>query len=237
MNINGNNIHFPIRYTPSKLQIDALEFLKKSIMSGKKYCLVNLPTGVGKSFLAVAMLSNWYRNFVNPSAKFDILTNSKVLQNQYLRDFDFINNYKGRSNYYCDRYDTDCGNGKELCKILKTSCDTCPYDIAKNKWIAGDIGLTNFHLFNTLSLYQKNILESRQANVLIIDESHDFESVYSDFLSSKVSAKTLKKCGFTLKEIETIDDKFISKIKYIDKYLEFLERKLIPMLEKKNEIV
>ena len=82
--------------------------------------------------------------------------------------------------------------------------------------------------------YQIDLLKRRDSNVLIIDESHDFESVYSDFLSTKISAKTLKKCGFGLKEIETLDDKFISKIKYLDRYLEFLERKLIPMLEDKK---
>lgn len=232
--INDKTIYFPIRYTPKDYQIDALDFIKKSITTGRKYLLLNLPTGCGKSFLSVGMFSNWYKNYINQNAKFDILTNSKILQQQYLRDFDFVNNYKGRSNYYCDKYDTDCGNGKELCRILKSPCDSCPYDIAKNKWLAGDIGLTNFHLFNTLSLYQTDLLKRREGNVLIIDESHDFESVFSDFLSTKISAKTLKKCGFTLKEIETLDDKFISKIKYLNKYVEFLERKLIPMLEDKK---
>lgn len=232
--VNGKKIHFPIRYIPKDYQIDALDFLKKSIMSGKRYCLLNLPTGTGKSFISVAMFANWYKNFVNSSAKFDILTNSKILQQQYLKDFEFINNYKGRSNYYCEKYDTDCGNGKELCRVLKSPCDSCPYDIAKNKWLAGNIGLTNFHLFNTLSLYQTDVLKRRESNVLIIDESHDFESVYSDFLSTKISAKTLKKCGFNLKELENLDDRFISKIKHIDKYLEFAERKLIPMLKDKQ---
>ena len=231
--VNDKQIHFPIRYIPKDYQIDALDFVKKSVMTGKKYILLNLPTGTGKSFISVAMFANWYRNFVNENAKLDVLTNSKILQQQYLKDFEFINNYKGRSNYWCDKYSTDCANGKELCKILKSPCSECPYDIAKNKWLVGGIGLTNFHLFNTLSLYQKETLEKRGANVLIIDESHDFESVYSDFLSTKVSAKTLKKCGFGLKEIETLDDRFISKIKYLDKYLEFLERKLTPMLEEK----
>jgi len=233
--INDKKIWFQIRYTPKTYQIDALDFIKKSINTGKRFILLNLPTGTGKSFISVGMFANWYKNFVNENAKFDVLTNSKILQQQYLRDFSFINNYKGRSNYYCDKYDTDCGNGKELCRILKTTCDSCPYDTAKNKWIAGDIGLTNFHLFNTLSLFQTSILKSRQGNVLIIDESHDFESVFSDFLSTKVSAKTLKKCGFGLKEIETIDDKYISKIKYLNKYLEFLDKKLIPMLTDKQK--
>lgn len=233
IDINGKKIYYPIRYSPKNYQIEALEFIKKNIMSGRKYLLLNLPTGTGKSFISVGMFTNWYKNFVNSSAKFDILTNSKILQQQYLKDFDFINNYKGRSNYYCQKYDTDCGNGKELCRVLKSPCDSCPYDIAKNKWLNGGIGLTNFHLFNTLSLYQTDLLKRRDSNVLIIDESHDFESVYSDFLSTKISAKTLKKCGFGLKEIETLDDKFISKIKFLNKYLEFLERKLIPMLNEK----
>jgi len=233
--VNDKTIYFPIRYIPKDYQITALDFLKTSIMTGKKYMLLNLPTGLGKSFISVGMFANWYRNFVNPSAKFDILTNSKILQQQYLRDFDFINNYKGRSNYYCEKYDTDCGNGKELCRILKSPCTSCPYDSARNKWLSGDIGLTNFHLFNTLSLYQTDLLKRRDGNVLIIDESHDFESVFSDFLSTKISAKTLKKCGFVLKDIENIDSKFISKIKSLDKYLEYLEKKLIPQLKSKKE--
>lgn len=232
--VNDKKIHFPIRYKPKEYQIDALNFIKKSINNGKKFILLNLPTGTGKSFISVCMFANWYRNFVNETAKLDVLTNSKILQQQYLRDFDFINNYKGRSNYYCEKYDTDCGTGKELCRVLRSPCDACPYDIAKNKWLSGSIGLTNFHLFNTLSLYQTDLLKRRDGNVLIIDESHDFESVFSDFLSTKMSAKTLKKCGFNLKEIETLDDRYISKIKTLDKYLEFLERILISKLEDKQ---
>jgi Rad3-related DNA helicase len=233
--IDGKKIYFPIRYTPKDYQIQALDFLKKSIMSGNKFILCNFGTGVGKSFISVAMFTNWYRNFVNPDSKFDILTNSKVLQEQYIKDFDHVNNFKGKSNYYCRIYDCTCDTGKELCAIMKNKCESCPYDDAKNKWISGDIGLLNFHLFNTLSIYQKDILKRRNGNVLIIDESHDMEAIFSDFLSSKMSAKILKKCGLGLKEIEDIDNKYISKIKYLDKYLEFLERKLIPILEKKKD--
>lgn len=233
--VDGVKIWFPIRYQPKQYQIDALNFIKKSICNKKRFILMNLSTGSGKSFLSAAMFSNWYKNFINSDARFDIITNSKVLQQQYLKDFDFINSYKGRSNYYCDKFNCNCAEGKELCKILKVPCDSCPYDVAKNKWIASDIGITNFHLFNTLSLYQTETLNRRGSNVLIIDECHDFESVYSDFLSTKISAKILKKCGLTLKEIEDIDDRFISKIKYLDKYLEFLERKLIPELSRKKD--
>lgn len=231
--IDGKKIFFPIKYIPRDYQIDALDFIKKSILTKKKYILLNLSTGTGKSMLAATLFTNWYKNVINKNAKFDIITNSKVLQEQYLKDFDFIKNYKGKSNYYCQHFDTDCGNGKELSKILKHHCGSCPYDIAKNKWIHGDISLTNFHLFNTLSIYQQNILEQRKSNVLIIDECHDFESVFSDFLSTKLNANILKKCGFTLKEVEKLDN-LLSKIKSLTKYLDFLEKKIIPDLEKKH---
>lgn len=234
--VNDKKIYFPLKYTPTDYQIQSLEFLKKSINNSKRFMLCNLSTGTGKSFL-VMMFANWYRNYINTDSnvKIDILTNSKVLQQQYLNDFKFINNYKGKSNYYCQPFDCQCDAGKELCKILKRPCASCPYDIAKLSWIESSIGLTNFHLFDTLTLFQQDTLKRRNGNVLIIDECQSFESTFSDYLSSKISSKILKKCGFQLKEIETLDDKYISKIKYLDKYLEFLERKLIPMLESKQQ--
>lgn len=232
--ISGKKIFFPVRYTPTQLQIDALDFVKRSIMNQKRFILLNLGVGSGKSFLAVSMFANWYRNFVNSNAKIDVITNSKVLQDQYLKDFDFIKNYKGRNNYYCDRFSTDCGAAKELHTVLKTgSCDSCPYDKAKTEWLSSQIGLTNFHMFSTLTLFQKDIIKSRNANVLIIDECHLFESIFADYLSTKISAKILKKCGLSLNELEKYDDRYISKIKTLEKYLEFLERKLIPDLESK----
>ena len=232
--IGDKKIYFPLKYTPTEYQLQSLDFFKKSINNSKRFIMCNLATGTGKSFL-VMLFANWYRNQVNtdPDVKVDILTNSKSLQQQYLNDFDFINNYKGKSNYYCQPFDCQCDTGKDLCKILKRPCTSCPYEVAKNAWISSPIGLTNFHLFDTLSLFQQDTLKRRNGNVLIIDECQSFESTFSDYLSSKISAKILKKCGFQLKEIETLDDKFISKIKYLDKYLEFLERKLIPILEQK----
>jgi len=231
--VDDKKIYFPLKYEPKKYQIDGLNFIKNSILTGKRFILENLPTGVGKSFMVI-MLANWYKGFVNSDAKFDILTASKILQNQYIKDFNFICNYKGKSNYYCQPFDCQCDTGKELCGIMNKRCESCPYDRAKDAWISSDIGLTNFHLFDTLSLFQTDTLKRREGNVLIIDECQSFEETFSGYLSSKLSSKTLKRCGFELKEIDEIDNKYISKIKFLDKYLEFLERKLIPMLYKKR---
>ncbi|NPV12888.1 MAG: DEAD/DEAH box helicase family protein [Ignavibacteria bacterium] len=224
--INNINIYFPLKLKPREQQLEALNFLKQSINNGKRYCLLNLPTGSGKSYL-IMMFANWYRNFVNKYAKFDILTNSKILQNQYINEFPFIKDYRGKSNFYCDPHDTTVNNGKSICSVLGPYCGIeCPYENAKKIWQDSDIGLTNFHLFNTIAIYAKKILEGRDSHVLVIDEAHDFESVFCDFITISMSAKSLKKYGFDLKEIEDYDNR-ISRIKKISDFIGFIKHQFV----------
>lgn len=226
------NIYFPLKLKPRPQQIDAINFVKESINSGKKYMLLQLPTGSGKSYFTI-MFTNWYKNFINKNAKFDIITNSKILQEQYISDYDFIHNLKGRVNYDCNPYNTDCSSGWEICKTNGPKCGSeCPYTNAKENWKAANIGLTNFHMFNTFAVYTKMIKDDKKSNVLIIDESHDFESVFCDFISTTLSSKSLKKYGFNLKEIEDYDEK-ISRIKKIDDYVGFIENQFLKDIDEK----
>ena len=229
-------IHYPLKMKPRNQQIEMLEFIKKSINSGKKYMLLNASVGSGKSYFAI-MFMNWYKNFINKNAKFDILTNSKILQDQYVSDFGFIKNFKGRGNYECEPYNTNCSNGWEICKgspQQKECGDDCPYVKAKKEWQSSQIGLTNFHLYNTFAIYVQAILEERKSNVLIIDESHDFESVFCDFISTTLSAKSLKKYGFDFKEIEDYDNK-IFNIRKIDDYIGFIQNQFLKDLDNKMD--
>lgn len=227
-------IHYPLNLIPRKQQIDGFKFVKNAINTGNKYMLLNLPTGTGKSYFVI-MFINWYLNYINKTAKFDILTNSKILQDQYINDYSYIKNFKGRANYYCDPHNTDCSNGYEICKTLGPHCKMeCPYEKAKAEWIGSKVGLTNFHLFDTLSLYLTATLDERESNVLIIDESHDFESVFCDFISTNLSTVSLKKYGFNLKEIENYDNK-IRRIDYLTQYIGFIQNQFISDIEKKAD--
>ena len=226
------NIHFPLKLKPRNQQLEALDFTKKSINSAKKYVMLQMPTGSGKSYFTL-MFTNWYKNHINKNAKFDIITNSKILQDQYINDYPFMKNLKGRANYPCDPYNTNCSLGWEICKTVGPKCGSeCPYTNAKEQWQGSDISLTNFHLFNTFAIYTKMITEERKSNVLIIDEGHDFESVFCDFISTTLSAKALRKYGFDLKEIEDYDDR-IMRIKTIDQYVGFIEKKFLIDIDKK----
>ena len=148
------------------------------------------------SYFAV-MLMNWYTMHINPDAKFDLLTNSKILQNQYVNEFPFIKSLKGQNSYLCNTYGGSCQEGKEMSKALKRKCTDCPYDQAFMDWITSKVSLTNFHLFNTYHIFLPQVIENKQRNVLIIDEAHDFESVLCDFITMKITERNLKGMGFS----------------------------------------
>jgi len=217
-------VYFPMELPPREQQLTALEFCKTNINNGKKYMLLNMPTGSGKSYFVV-MFANWYKNFINKNAKFDILTNSKLLQDQYIRDFPFITNLKGRKNYWCNHHKTDCGEGKELNKILKRICFDCPYDISKMKWMESQLSITNFALFISLSLFVDSI-ERKNSNVLIVDEAHDFESVFCDYISTKLNFRVLKKYGFNQKMIKIYERRF-RQIKTPVDFIEFIKDEFV----------
>ncbi len=195
-------IYFPLKFKPREQQVEVLNMIKSSINNGKKFILLNAPTGSGKSYVAV-MFMNWYLNYINSGAKFDIITNSKILQQQYNDEFNFICDLRGQSNYHCNKHNTDCRTGRELDKALKQPhCGACPYDTAKEIWSNGQASLTNFHLYNSFTFFVPTTMVKRGSNVLIVDEAHDFESVFCDFISVKLSPRIFKNYGMEERDIE-----------------------------------
>jgi len=231
--INENiNIHYPLTLKPREQQLQAMKFIQDNINTGNKYCLAGLPTGSGKSYL-VSMFANWYTNHVNKSAKFDIITNSKILQKQYIRDYSVIKNFEGRANYICEPHDTNCHIGADICRN-REKCDDCPYQVAKKAWQISDISLTNFHLYNTMALYATHILNERESNVLIIDEAHSFEEVFCSFITTNICSKALKKYGFDFKEIEDYERQ-ICRIKKIDQFIGFVKNQFLSDIDAKMD--
>lgn len=159
------------KYKPRKEQKDALNFIDETYRNNKtfKFFLMDLPVGVGKSYLAL-MIADWYKKNVNKTAKVDIITNSKILQDQYSNTYESICDLKGKENYECEQYSCSCAQGAEFNRLNKTSCDSCPYTYAKESFISGGISLTNFYLYILYAIYNQKLLESRSSRVLIVDE-------------------------------------------------------------------
>lgn len=210
-----------IKYTPRIEQQDAIDFISNNQKENPntKFYLLNMPVGVGKSHLAV-MISDWYTSKIDKTAKVDIITAGKILQDQYDLTYESIKNLKGKENYQCKSYSTSCANGKEFNRLNKTTCDLCPYDDSKNGYMGGKVSLTNFHLYLTYAVYNQKMFEQRESNVLIVDECHELDSVMSDFISIKITETLIKRLKFT-NEYEII--KALSKVKSISDYVGFLK--------------
>jgi ATP-dependent DNA helicase DinG len=208
------------KYTPRKEQTECIEFIDSEYRKNKenKFFLLNLPVGTGKSHLAL-MIADWYLKNVHGGAKVDVITNSKILQDQYSNTYESINDLKGKENYSCSQYACSCAQGAEFNRLNKTSCESCPHSGAREGFISGKISLTNFYLYILYALYMPKSLEVRGANVLIVDEAHEFDDVMSDFITIKITETLVKRLKFS-NEDEII--KKLKKVTSITSYIEFL---------------
>lgn len=209
------------KYLPRKEQTETLDFIASEYKKDKekKFFLLNLPPGVGKSHLAL-MIADWYKKNINQFAKFDIITNSKILQDQYMDTYESINDLKGKDNYDCSSYACSCAQGAEFNRLNKTQCESCPHAAARDGYIGGQISLTNFYLYILYALYNTKLLEARGAKVLIVDEAHEFDDVMSDFISIKITETVIKRLKFSS---ETKIIKELKKVKTISDYIDFLK--------------
>lgn len=220
------------KYKPRKEQKEALSFIDSEYQKNKlnKFFLLNLPVGSGKSHLAL-MIADWYKKNVNKLAKVDIITNSKLLQDQYSNEYESISDLKGKDNYECEQYSCSCAQGAEFNRLNKTSCESCPYTSAKESFISGNISLTNFYLYILYAIYNPKLLESRDSRVLIVDEAHEFDDVMSDFITIKVTENMVKRFKFAdeysiMKQLKAVT----SISNYVD-FLKYLNGEVLTTLE------
>ncbi len=212
------------KYKPRKEQKEALSFIDSEYQKNKlnKFFLLNLPVGSGKSHLAL-MIADWYRKNVSKMARVDIITNSKILQDQYADTYESIADLKGKENYECESYSCSCAQGAEFNRLNKTSCESCPYSFSRENYISGGISLTNFYLYILYAIYNPKLMENRGAKVLIVDEAHEFDDVMSDFISIKITDNVVKKFKFSneydilkkLKSVSSISD-YVEFLKYLN---------------------
>lgn len=181
------------KFKPRKEQLDCLDFIEKEYEKNKenKFYLLNMPTGIGKSHMAM-LIANFYLTKVNRGAKIDIITSGKLLQDQYSKTYDSINDLKGKDNYYCEQYSSSCSQGTEFNRLNKTKCELCPHSSAKDGFISGKISLTNFYLYILYALYMEKVLESRDSKVLIVDECLHPETEITLFDNSNKKIKDIK---------------------------------------------
>jgi len=246
-----------VKYFPfekiRKEQSRAIEFSIDSFESGKKFVVLELGTGVGKSAIGITV-SRYMDAHGSPIKNQDgenltgsyVITTQKILQEQYLRDFGGNNNktcllrsIKSSSNYQCSFYsDQSCAesrrilsklakhlNGSDFQKQCKTQCQ---YGLEKQEFIDSPISVTNFSYFLAETMYAGK-LEPR--SLLVVDEAHNTETELGKFIEvtfSEKFARDVLKCKMPKNLDQDSVYEWIKKIyvKSANKYMKDLEKSL-----------
>lgn len=187
-----NKYHFPFD-TIREQQSQIIDELNK-IPPEKKYIFLQCGTGIGKSALAVTMGKT--------AGKAYIVSTSKQLQDQYVKDFSNkgLVTMKGRSNYPCFVLDdkSDCSKGPCIgLPEIKNSCkEHCSY--YKQKELAN-----KSQLFCTNYAFLLSSSDLKKRDLLVFDEAHNIENEIISFATINIKPlRTLKK----VKKTVTKDD-------------------------------
>jgi ATP-dependent DNA helicase DinG len=202
-------------------QEKAINFAIDSYESGKRYVILEIGTGGGKSAIGVTIsryLESNGKNILDddnmPLAGSYILTTQKVLQQQYIDDFgpgtgvskNLMLSIKSSTNYTCGFYkDQTCAESRRvLSQLGKRVAGTeyhkhcrggkCGYAKDKQSFIESPISITNFSYFFAETTYGKKLVPR---NLLIVDEAHNIEQQLGKFIEvtySEKFAKEVLKC-------------------------------------------
>ena len=180
---------FKNRYAPRPEQIHIIDEIVDAMDMGFKNIILEAGTGIGKSAIAVTIA-----NMVRDSY---ICTMTNQLQSQYLDDFaDKLTEIKGRSNYACNYrgYCDDC----QMEEDNEYKCYDCPYTWALRRALESKNIITNYDYLFYAGAYA-GLFKPRQ--LLILDETHNFEKKIMNLVSNELNRKTIiRKYGFDIFE-------------------------------------
>lgn len=195
---------FPYSTVRNEQSVSIDVVLDAFINKGKKFVVLELGTGCGKS--AIGLTVARYMNANLPATEgfgrgAYVLTTQKVLQEQYLQDFGppagELVSIKSASNFNCQFFNGNtCGESLRLLKNetkgspfwVKCMFDCC-YKKEKARFLASPESTTNYSYFLAETMYGGKITAR---DLLILDEAHNCEGELSKFIEVIISEKFSK---------------------------------------------
>lgn len=183
---------FPYKDTRQE-QERAIDFaLDAFIEQDKRFVVIEAGTGVGKSAIGFT-ISQYYNNHVRGNGTY-YLTTQKVLQEQYMRDFKArgMLNLQSSTNFQCKYYkQKTCAMARREMECtqdnrFKQSCGGtgCRYRKAKQDFMDGHNGVTNFSYFLAETYYSQQLTPR---SLMVIDECHNTEIQLGNFVEIVIS--------------------------------------------------
>lgn len=192
--------HFPFS-KPRQFQLETVSEITEAIEKGYKYIVLEAGTGTGKSAVAATLSGMFDSSY--------ILTVTKQLQDQYLKDFSDLGFklVKGRSNFMCKNYlknglEQSCDLGR--CVVEGHSCkyslnshenqkitrqNTCRYYFQKYLGLNSRVTVANYHY---MFLELNYVSDFSKRSLMICDEAHNIESMMMNQLTLEFDRKDLK---------------------------------------------
>jgi Rad3-related DNA helicase len=119
------------------------------------------------------MLAKTIADWANKPA--NIITTTKLLQEQYRRDFADTPNLMGRDNYFCEERQLPCG--EDLGDGVKSWCEGCAYKREVSRATTEKVAFFNYYTYFVHRAYKP---------VLIVDEAHNLLSTISELSSLRL---------------------------------------------------
>ena len=226
-------------------QKNAIDFAIDAFTNqNKRFVVIEAGTGVGKSAIGLTLARylnkhGLFSDDYNPGAYF--LTTQKILQDQYLRDFGKPSgrmlSIKSSANYKCKfhKHNT-CADSLRALKVaernsnfFKSCAFGCIYRKAKEDFIAGSEGVTNFSYFLAETYYAGKLVPK---NVLVVDEAHNCDMELSKFIEIAITERFAKQAlKLQMPEIKTqvqaykwvkevYEPKLSNHLKHVEKMME-----------------
>ena len=197
-------------------QREALDAAREAFEDGKRFVIIEAPTGSGKSAIAVALAREAGSSY--------ILTAQKVLQEQYARDFPELALMKGRSNYPCLVAPTHAAAAPCLAGRRFPACDDCPYFVAKDVAMAASAVTLNYAYYLAELNYAGGF---RHRELLVLDEAHNAEGALMGFVQVTLGEGWLARAGIERPLPPPLGD---------DAYFDFAEELVPDLLERGREL-
>lgn len=165
-------------------QREAIESVRDAFAAGKRFVVLEAPTGSGKSAIAVTLAREAESAFV--------LTAQKVLQDQYVRDFADLAIMKGRSNYPCLIAPTHAAAAPCIAGRRLPACDECPYFTAKAVAMDARVTTMNYAYYLAELNYSGGF---GHRDLLVLDEAHNTEAALMGFVQVSIGEAQLARAG------------------------------------------
>ena len=176
-------LEFPFSHF-RKGQREAIERSLAAFDAGKRFVVIEAPTGSGKSAIAVT--------HARQAASAFVLTAQKLLQDQYVKDFPDLALMKGRSNYPCLIAPTHAAAAPCIAGRKFPECDDCPYFVQKDIAMGADSTIMNYAYYLAELNYAGGF---SPRELLILDEAHNAENALMGFIQITISDSALMRVG------------------------------------------